>query len=338
MEDLTPILFGHAAFQYLHAACALGVFEILAGTQGLTRAELASRLGLTERPLRCLLLGLTALRLLEKTGEHYANSALIEKLIDEGTWSVIHDAALFEARIVYAGLGDFVESLRQDRNVGLDRIPGAGADLYWRLSATPDLESIFFRFMGSWSRVAVSLLLKHFDFGLCRHVLDAGCGDGTNAVAIASAHPHLRMTLVDLPDTARIARAKVAEHSLSDRLAVHSGDLFRDPFPRGIDCYLFIHQLVIWPMDTNLLLLKRVHEALPPRGRVVIFNSISSDDGRGPLMAALDSAYFVAIPHEGGMIHSWEDYRDCLSRAGFRQIECIPCRSWTPHGLVTAVK
>lgn len=338
MEGLTHILFGHAAFQFLHAGCELRVFELLAEARGLTADELTRRIGLSGRAAQCLLLGLTSLRLLERSADSlYRNSPLVERLLRDGQWELVRDTARFEAEIVYRGLNNFVDSLRGDTNLGLNHIGGDG-DLYQRLANSPGLEEVFFRYMSSWSRAAVPHLLSHFDFRTCRRVFDAGCGDGTNAIAIAKANADLRMVLFDIPATARIARDNVSKAGLADRLEIMSGDLFSDELPCGCDCALLIHQLVIWPMDTNLLLLRRVHKSLTHGGRVVIFNSISDDDGRGPLMAALDSAYFVAVPHEGGMIHAWSDYRACLTAAGFRDIKCTPCESWTPHGLIVATK
>jgi SAM-dependent methyltransferase len=336
MQSLTSILFGHAAFQFLHAGCKLGVFEVLAEKPGVTADELTQLVALSMRAAQCLLLGLTSLGLLEKGDDGlYRNGPLVTRLVEDGRWSLVSDTARFEAEIVYPGLDNFADSLRADTNLGLKHVEGRG-DLYWRLVMSPRLEETFFRYMSSWSRAAVPHLLEHFDFGNCRRVFDAGCGDGTNAIAIAQANPNLRMVLFDIPATAGIARSNVRKAGLDDRLEVTSGDLFSSELPYDCDCVLLIHQLVIWPMDTNLVLLSRVHDVLPPKGRVVIFSSISSDDGRGPLMAALDSAYFVAVPHEGGMIHSWSEYRDCLTKAGFRDIRCTPCESWTPHGLVVA--
>ena len=233
LADLTPILFGHAAFQYLHAGCVLGVFEVLERSDGLTAAELASELGLARRSARCLLLGLTSLGLLEKPGDQYRNCGLVRRLIADRARHVVHDTTLFQAQIVYAGLEDLVPSLKKNTNVGLRRIPGNGSDLYRRLAADSERQQTFFRFMSSWSRAAAPLLLDHYDFASPRHVFDAGCGDATNALLIAEAHPHLSMTLFDLPDTARIARGKIAERGLSDRLDVLSGDLFKDPFPEA---------------------------------------------------------------------------------------------------------
>ena len=80
--------------------------------------------------------------------------------------------------------------------------------------------------------------------------------------------------------------------------------MFVDPFPTGMDCVLFAHQLVIWTPEQNTALFAgKAHAALDPGGRVVIFNSMSNDEGDGPLVAALDSVYFAALPAEGGMIY-----------------------------------
>ena len=71
---------------------------------------------------------------------------------------------------------------------------------------------------------------------------------------------------------------------------------------------------------------------------MVIFNSMSNDAGDGPVVAALDSVYFAALPAEGGMIYSWEQHEQCLRAAGFRDIERTACPGWTPHGILVATK
>jgi L-tyrosine C(3)-methyltransferase len=338
MSDLGLLLFGHAAFQYLYAGCELGVFKSLSDEPDLSRTSLMESLKLDPQSGRCLLLGLTALKLIVRTDDTYRNSRVIEKLFAESKWEMFYDTVLFEARIVYAGQADFVESLRQNRNVGLRQIPGEGPDLYHRLAENPELQKIFYNYMSSWSRLANPLLLKHVDFGQTQSAVDVGGGDGTNAIALAQANPHLKITLLDISSCCEIARRKVAQHNLTDRIEVREGNMFLNEFPSGHDCFLFIHQLVIWPLDVNTSLLTRAYQALKPGGRVIIFNSITSDDDGGPVMGALDTVYFVCIPAEGGMIYSWKDYEGCLRSAGFEQIERIECGGWTPHGIIVATK
>ena len=337
-SGLTSILFGHAAFQYLNAGCELGVFELLQERPGLAGAEIARSLELRDRPAKCLLLGLTSLGLVQKDGDDYRNGVAIETVYDADLWEEFVDIVRFEADIVYPPQREFVASLKADKNEGLRWIPGSGTDLYRRLSETPRLQDVFYRYMSSWSRISIPRLLQRVDLSDVRRAVDVGGGDATNAIALARAFPNLGVTLLDLPTNIAYARQKIRDARLEDRIEVLESDMFRDKFPADHDCFVFIHQLVIWPLDVVTMLLQRAHDALPSGGKVVIYNSMSNDEGDGPLMAALDSVYFVSAPAEGGMIYPWRDYEECLRTAGFRSIERIPCEEWTPHGIIVAVK
>ncbi len=339
MSDLTLLLFGHAAFQYLHAGSALGVFRFLAERgEPVSDQELRVHTGLEAHPLRCLLFGLTSLGLVLKSGTYYSNAPLVTDMIGAGTWTVVEDTIALEAEIVYVGQTDFVEALRENSNVGLRRIPGTGRDLYHRLAENADLQRVFYRYMSSWSRMACSFLLRDVPFARWSHIVDVGGGDGTTAIAIAHANPKARVTLLDLPGNGALARARAAHAGVGDRVAVAEGDMFAEPFPAGADCFLFMHQLVIWPLETVRQLLEKSYEALRPGGAVVICSSISNDARDGPVMAALDSVYFISIPATRGMIYSWSDYDAALRDVGFTRIERYPFGNWTPHGAIVAVK
>jgi predicted O-methyltransferase YrrM len=333
----TLILFGHAAFQYLRAGTELGVFEFLNARGGATRDELDAHLKLNERPLKCLLLGLKSLGLIQEEDGQLVNSPVISEWFETDQWQILKDVVGFEAEIVYPGQQDFVESLRTDRNIGLRRIPGEAADLYRRLAETR-LQGVFYRYMGSWSRLSLPLLLEKYDFSDVRNAVDVGGGEATVAMEIARNYPQMNITLLDLPENAQVAKGRIQQAGLDDRIVVQETDILHEPFPTGHDCFLFIHQMVIWPLETVTSMLEKAYKALEPGGRVVIYNSITDDDGTGPLMGALDSVYFVSVPVEGGMIYPYSDYENCLRAAGFEDIQRIECGGWTPHGVVVATK
>ncbi|WP_344821380.1 methyltransferase [Actinocorallia longicatena] len=338
MAGLTKIIFGAAAFQYVNAGSELGLFDHLHKTPDLTAEQIGADLSLARRPVDTLLLGTTSLGLTVRDGEgRYRNAPLVEQLFAEGQWEIIRDVIGFEAHIVYPGQQDFTESLRENTNVGLRRIPGNGPDLYQRLSETPFLQNVFYKYMRSWSELANPLLIEKTDLSGVTTLLDAGGGDAVNAIDLARAHPHLRITVLEIEQTAPIARRKIVEHGLEDRVQVVVGSIF-EPYAGEYDCVLFSHQFVIWTEEENVRLLRNAHAALRPGGRVIVFNSITDDTGDGPLMGALDSVYFTALPAEGGMIYPWRDYAAWLDEAGFTGIELIPCRSWTPHGIATGTK
>ncbi|KKD38837.1 methyltransferase [Limnoraphis robusta CS-951] len=338
MDDLVLLLYGHSAFQNLYAGCELGVFELLWKHPDLSQAEISQKLQLADYPTKALLLGLTALKLIQKVDDKYRNSLVIQMLFLENTWKEFYDVVLFEAKIVYRGSIDYVESLHQNKNVGLRQFPGQGPDLYNRLHENPGLDKVFYNFMGSWSKLVNPLLFEKVDFSNFKTVVDVGGGDATNSIALAQAFPNVQITLMDIPDSCKIAQNHIDLHQLTNRIQVRGADIFVDEFPQNQDCFLFIHVLVIWSLDKNTTLLRRAYEALKPGGSVVIFNMMTSDEEDGPLMAALDSSYFVSIPHEGGMIYSWSDHEQCLRDAGFTQMKRIYCDFWAPSGIIVATK
>jgi ubiquinone/menaquinone biosynthesis C-methylase UbiE len=337
MDGLSWILFGHAAFQYLNAATELNLFELLEKGP-LTKEEIGAELDLAERANDILLLGVTSLGLLETDDGTYRLAPVMSTLLSTPDWKRFRDTVAFEQYVVYEGQLDFTESLRTNTNAGLRRVRGSGRDLYHRLSENPHMEQVFYRYMRSWSELANRHLVASLDLSQTKRLLDCGGGDAVNSIALAEANSHLEVTVFEIPATQVIAEKKISEAGLSERVSVIGGDMFADPLPTGFDCVLFAHQFVIWTPEENTELLRKAYEVLPEGGRVAVFNSMSNDEGDGPVVAALDSVYFAALPAEGGMIYPWSVHERCMRDAGFRSVERIDCAGWTPHGLVIGTK
>ena len=338
LSDLSLHIHGAAAFQYLNAGASLGVFERLHNGSGGTLDDLEQATGIDQQSLRCLLFGLKALGyILTKEGRYY-NCFLVETLFSNGEWDMVKKLISLQAKIVYLGQADFVESLKESNNVGLRHTPGEGDTLYERLSQKPELQHVFYEYMGAWSQFANPHLLAHAGFGDVKHVIDVGGGDGANAVAIAQQHPHVKVTLLDIPDVEPVANRVIQQADLASHIDFKYCDIFTDPFPTGADCILFAHQLVIWSLEQVEFLLKKAYESLTPGGRVVIFSSISNNDLSGPLFAALDSVYFVSVAAGKGMIYSFNDYEELLKKCGFSDMQSTRCDGWTPHGVVVGIK
>jgi ubiquinone/menaquinone biosynthesis C-methylase UbiE len=337
MDGLSWILFGHAAFQYLNAATELNLFELLEKGP-LTKEEIGTELDLAERANDILLLGCTSLGMLETDDGKYRLAPVLSTLLSTPDWSRFKDTVAFEQYVVYEGQLDFTESLRTNTNAGLRRVRGSGRDLYHRLAENPHMEQVFYRYMRSWSELANRHLVASLDLSQTKRLLDCGGGDAVNSIALAEANSHLEVTVFEIPATRVIAEKKISEAGLSERVSVVAGDMFADPLPTGFDCVLFAHQFVIWTPEENTQLLRKAYEVLPEGGRVAVFNSMSNDEGDGPVVAALDSVYFAALPAEGGMIYPWSVHERCMRDAGFRSVERIDCAGWTPHGLVIGTK
>ncbi|GAA2083583.1 C-20 methyltransferase BchU [Aeromicrobium halocynthiae] len=338
MNDLVGPLFGAAAFQMLHAGVELGLFPLLSEKGELGDEEIGAALELSDRSTRILLLGVTSLGLTEVSDGRYRNADLLNGMFADGSWEIFADIVEFEARLVYLPLSDLVESLRTNSNTGLARFPGPGDDLYHRLPASPELEALFYRCMRSWSRLSNPVLVAKADLTGLHSVLDIGGGDGVNAIALARENPGVQFTVVDLPGALEIARGKVEEAGLSDRIDTLALDIFNDLYPSGHDGVLFANQLVIWSGEDNVHLLRRAYDALPEGGRAMVFNVMSDDAGDGPLYSALDNAYFATLTAPRSRIYPWSSYEEWLREAGFGAVHRAPGDTWTPHGVISGVK
>jgi len=336
-ERLILIAGGHSAFQLLWAGVDLGLFDLLSNEPDIDLDQLAGRLRLARYPARVLLVGLTALGLVRKDGDRYRNAGLTEQMLVRHKPGSVAPILGWQAHIVYPGLLEFVASLKQGRNLGLERFPGGGTTLYERLRSHPGLERIFQDAMAALSMQANRHLVEAYDFARFSHVLDAGGGDGTNAIALARRYPGLNVTVYDSESVCAIAGEKIRTEGLSDRVHTWAGDFLIDPLTPGIDAILFCHIFTIWSMERNTEILRKCWQTLPPGGAVILFNMMGDDDDTGPLSTALGSPYFLAIATGEGMLHSWSDYEGAMRQAGFASIErndTLPLN----HGLLVARK
>lgn len=338
-DRLVLIAGGHSAFQLLWAGLELGLYEKLSAEPGRTLDEVAQLLGLERYPTRVLMVGLTALGLVELDSEgRYRNAKLVDERLVPGKVGYAAPILGWQAQIVYPGLQDFVASLKQCRNVGLDRFAGDEPTLYQRLTHNKDLQTVFQDAMSALSSQANAFLQNAFDFSRFKHVVDAGGGDGTNAMAIARRYSTVRVQVFDSAAVCEHARENIRRAGMENRVGTWPGNFFEDAFPADVDCILYCHILTIWSMENNAKLLKRTFDALPSGGAVVIFNMMASDDDRGPLSTALGSPYFLAIATGEGMLHPWKDYEVALRTAGFREIRRIDQGLPLDHGILVGIK
>ncbi|MFJ8581123.1 methyltransferase [Micromonospora sp. NPDC093277] len=314
---LRPLYKAHYRFQFLSAAFRAGLFTLLAAEPGLSRTEIAKRLGLDEQPTRVLLLGCTVAGLVSKDGNGYFNTAVSEALAGDPT-DLPGAFVPFEQHLTYRAMGWFYESLKANTNIGLRReLPGEASTLYGRLAGHPQLETTFHHMMGSVSRSVATDLARKLDLSECRHLLDVGGGTAVNATALARRWPHLEITILDLPTVVEAARERISAAGLGDRVRAIGLDVFHDELPRTGDCLIFAHFLEIWSIERNRLLLGKAARALDPGSRIFILTPGQDDDETGPELAAYLSAYFQTIASGEGMVYTAGEYEQWLAEVGF---------------------
>lgn len=330
------ILGGHIFFQTLSAAAELDLFNILAKHPGLTRQEIAEKLGVQEKPVRILLLGCMALELVQKKVDKYYNSRLAKMLLTNESSQNILSVIKWQHHINYKALFHFFEAIKANKNVGLEEFAGAEATLYERLAHNPRLEKIFQDAMEDISIQANKYLKEYLDLSSMKFLVDVGGGNGKNIIALAKKYPHLKAAVFDSPSVCEIARENIQKSGLANRLSAIVGNCFVDPFPKEADCLMFAHFFTIWSESNNYRLLRKCFESLPEGGSVILFNMMQSNRENGPLSAAMGSPYFLTLASGEGMIYTWKEYEQWMREAGFSQVKKIELP--TDHGIIIGVK
>lgn len=335
-ESMYLVLGGHIFFETLSAAVELDLFGLLQAQGKLTREQIAQTLKLELQPVRILLLGCVTIGLIRKSGSYYSNTLMSKQLFVRESKRNIIDVVRWQHHINYKAMFHFEDAIRANSNVGLSVFAGTEPTLYQRLVHDPRLEGIFQDAMRGISVQANQTIALNLDLSRTKHLVDVGGGNGTNIMTLAGKYPHLRATVFDSPTVCEIAKKRIEDARMSDRLGVAPGDCFVDPFPATADCILFAHFFTIWSESENRQLLKKCYDSLPSGGAVVIFNMMQRDSEDGPHSAAMGSPYFLTLATGKGMLYTWNEYMQWMKDAGFATVtrQVLP----RDHGLITARK
>ncbi|HWC11145.1 MAG TPA: methyltransferase [Acidimicrobiales bacterium] len=318
-EPVLRLASGFMAAKHLFVASELGVFEALAESPATIEA-LAARTGLTRRAARISADAMVALGLLERDGDLYRNGEAAGHFLAGRTTADLRPLLRFWDQISYPAWEALAESLAS----------GPPREVFDLDAAQQEIVSAGIEAILSGPTRAFA---EAVDFSAHRRLLDVGGGTGSWSVAAVRRHPHLRATVLDLPVTADIARRRLQETGLADRIAVVAADATTDDLPAGHDAFLLANLVHYWSPETNVALLRRVRKAAAPGGRLLLADFWTDPTHTQPVQAALMAGEF-AVHLGDGDVYSVDEVRAWLPETGWRFVEHLPLAG--PQSLVVA--
>jgi predicted O-methyltransferase YrrM len=306
-EDILALGRSYQGAAVLAAAADLDLFSALAPAP-LVAAELARSLQCDLRGLTILLDALVALRLLEKSGSHYALPVGLNAfLTPDGAQSILA-MAQHQGHCLHnwAQLGRVVKTGRPAY-----RIPGVRGE-------AGDQEA-FIGAMHNISAPNADQVIRAVQPLHFRHLLDIGGASGTWTIAFLRACPSARATIFDLPHVLPMARRRLAAVGFDRRVKLVAGDFAIDALPPGADLAwvsAIVHQN---SRAQNRALFTAVFQALTPGGRIAIRDILMEEDRTRPVAGAL-FAVNMLVATEGGGTFTLAELREDLMAAGFAEV------------------
>lgn len=322
VPDPAPIielLGGFRAAKFLMAATELGIFEALADAPADLDA-LAARAGLSRRAARICADAMVAVGLLDRDGDTYRNSPAAATYLAGTTATDLRPFIRFSDRSSYPAWTNLAHALRHGPVASITELD-------------PELQKVFSEGVEALNAGPAAALAETVDFTGSHRLLDVGGGTGSWSIGVVLAHPHMTATVFELPQVATIARKRIAEHGLTDRIEVASGEALTADLPEGHDCALVANVVHCFSAEDNQLLLTRVRQAVEPGARLLLADYWTDPTHTVPVIAAMMAGEF-ALNIEHGDVYSTEEAREWLAGTGWRFITQEPLNG--PKSVIVA--
>ncbi len=288
----------------------LNLFTLL-NSLPLSAKEAASRVGADLRALTILLDGLAAMGLLVKRKDKYQCSPAISPLLSKDSPGtilpmVLHMAHLWER---WSALSKTVQGS------GAPERPAGGI-------RKEDEQQAFIEAMHVVAAPLAPQIVAAVGPGLSSSLLDVGGGSGTYTLAFLQAVPEMKATLFDRPKVVEMARKRLKEARVLNRVTLVSGDFYRDELPPGHDLAFLsaiIHQN---SPEQNLNLFVKVFRSLERAGRIVIRDHVMSPDRTHPREGAV-FAVNMLLGTTGGGTYTFGEIKEGLRQAGFIRVRLL---------------
>jgi len=301
-------------------AVEVGLFERLGGGSA-TLDELAQRTEIPRRTLRIITDAMVALGLLERSGDHYQNGAAAAAFLSGSGGPDLRAFLRLLNGLSYPRWGRLEEAVRTDRII------------FGESGCTEEEQRLYSAGVEAVTAGTSQALATTYDFAPHRRILDLGGGTGSFLLPILARYQNLECTLYDMPPVAAATRQRLTSNPLGARIQVAAGDFFTDAIPQGHDGVIIANIVHCFAADRMVHLLRRVHEHVPARARILLVDFWTNPTHTQPVFAALMAGEFLLTPG-GGDVYSVDEAQQWLHDTGWKAVVHKPLAG--PASLIVA--
>jgi acetylserotonin N-methyltransferase len=300
----------------MFTAVRLGVFDQLEEEPRSAEA-LAAELDLNAGALSRLLDGCLSLRLLRREGETYYNTPTASQYLAASSRDTLAGYIVYSDESLYRLWSHLDDAIREGTNRWTQTFGSRDAlfSHYFRDDAST---TAFLSGMHGFGQLTSPLVVRAFELSRFAHLVDLGGATGHLAIAACEAYPKLTATILDLARVEPFARPYIGRSRVAERLKFASGDFFTDDLPEG-DLYALGRIVHDWNASKIVTLLRKIHDALPSGGGLLIAETLLEEDRSGPVYSVLQDLNMLVCTD--GKERTFTEYRELFESVGFAKTE-----------------
>lgn len=317
---------GFWASKAMLAAVKLRLFTLLSEKKQLTGTEIKAALGLqtTDRHVYDWLDTLTCFGFIERQGlleeARYSNQADVDLFLDVKKPSYVGGILEMANNRLYTFWGSLEEALLTGlpQNETKGNLVGEGFEVLYQ---SPEKLQEFMDAMSGIQTGNFMALSKKFNFDDYNSVADIGGADAWLSIHLCLQHPQLNCISYDLPPVEPLAKKKVEQFFLQDRIEIRSGDFFKDSLPTAeiITMGNILHGLNEQAKQETV---QKVYDALPANGVFIAIENIIDEDRRQNAFGLMMSLNML-IENGDAFDYTFPDFQKWTATAGFSRSEII---------------
>ncbi len=258
-EAISDIAFAFMGSKALFAALHVDLFSSLS-EKTLTAADLAQQTGLHVDRATTLLTALTALGLVRRKGDGFANSSAAEAFLVKGRKYDFGDYLRLQIdKQMYPFLTQLNEALT-------GTLKENQISSYAEWFSDPEQARLYSRSQHAGSLGPGRGLAKIVDMSDAKTLLDVGGGTGAFSISLCQVYDQLTSTILDFPNVAKVGEEFIAEAGMSGRIKYQPGNALDDQWPTSADIVLMSYLFSSVPGEKLGGLVRKSMETLTPGG------------------------------------------------------------------------